>query len=320
MIRYYDAARAEHFVLEGDLNGWTPDPSVIWIDLVAPTPEEDRAVERLLGLAVPTREEMAELEASSRLYREDGAVFVTADILHNGDADLPILDPVTFILTDGPLVTVRYFDPRPFALLKEKLAREPEICATGAGLFLHLMEAVVDRASDILSANAAKCEAIAAHIFTPGRTVGFEKLIAKLGRGHMANARIEQSLAGLARIFAYIAPEDRIERLPEAREHLKSLSADASSLIAHNQAIAASINFQLSAALGLINIEQSSIIKIVSVASAVILPPTLIASVYGMNFEHMPELGLPWAYPAALGAMLVSAVLPLIWFRRRGWL
>ena len=320
MIRYYDAARAEHFVLEGDLNGWTPDPSVIWIDLVAPTPEEDRAVERLMGLAIPTREEMAELEASSRLYREDGAVFVTADILHNGDADLPILDPVTFILTDGPLVTVRYFDPRPFALLKEKLAREPEICATGAGLFLHLMEAVVDRASDILSANAAKCEAIAAHIFTPGRTVGFEKLIAKLGRGHMANARIEQSLAGLARIFAYIAPEDRIERLPEAREHLKSLSADASSLIAHNQAIAASINFQLSAALGLINIEQSSIIKIVSVASAVILPPTLIASVYGMNFEHMPELGLPWAYPAALGAMLVSAVLPLIWFRRRGWL
>ena len=320
MIRYYDAARAEHFVLEGDLNGWTPDPSVIWIDLVAPTPEEDRAVERLMGLAIPTREEMAELEASSRLYREDGAVFVTADILHNGDADLPILDPVTFILTDGPLVTVRYFDPRPFALLKEKLAREPEICATGAGLFLHLMEAVVDRASDILSANAAKCEAIAAHIFTPGRTVGFEKLIAKLGRGHMANARIEQSLAGLARIFAYIAPEDRIERLPEAREHLKSLSADASSLIAHNQAIAASIEFQLSAALGLINIEQSSIIKIVSVASAVILPPTLIASVYGMNFEHMPELGLPWAYPAALGAMLVSAVLPLIWFRRRGWL
>lgn len=320
MIRYYDAARAEHFVLEGDLNGWTPDPSVIWIDLVAPTPEEDRAVERLMGLAIPTREEMAELEASSRLYREDGAVFVTADILHNGDADLPILDPVTFILTDGPLVTVRYFDPRPFALLKEKLVREPEICATGAGLFLHLMEAVIDRASDILSANAAKCEAVAAHIFTPGRTVGFDKLIAKLGICHMANARIEQSLAGLARIFAYIGPEDRIERLTEAREHLKSLSADASSLIAHNQAIAASINFQLSAALGLINIEQSSIIKIVSVASAVILPPTLIASVYGMNFEHMPELGLPWAYPAALGAMLVSAVLPLIWFRRRGWL
>ena len=320
MIRLYDAARAEHLVLEGDLDDWTPGPSVIWIDLIAPTPEEDRAVERVLGLAVPTREEMAELEASSRLYREDGAVFVTADILHNGDADLPVLDPVTFILTDGPLVTVRYFDPRPFALLKEKLAREPEICATGAGLFLHLMEAVIDRASDILSANAAKCEAVAAHIFTPGRTVGFEKLIAKLGRGHMANARIERSLAGLARIFAYIAPEDRIERPAEAREHLKSLSADAASLIAHNQAIAASINFQLSAALGLINIEQSSIIKIVSVASAVILPPTLIASVYGMNFQHMPELSLPWAYPAALGAMLVSAVLPLIWFRHKGWL
>lgn len=320
MIRYYDAARAEHFVLEDDLDGWTPDPSVIWIDLMAPTAAEDAAVERVMGLSVPTREEMAELEASSRLYREDGAVFVTADIIQNGDTDMPSLEPVTFILTGGPLITVRYFDPRPFAILIDKMAREPSMCTTGAGLFLHLMEAVVDRASDILSVNAARCEAIAQHIFTPGRTVGFEKLIAKLGRGHMANARIEQSLSGLARVFAYVAPDERIERLPDARDHLKSLSADAASLIAHNQAVAASINFQLSAALGLINIEQSSIIKIVSVASAVILPPTLIASIYGMNFQHMPELPQTWGYPAALIAMLISAAIPLIWFRRKGWL
>lgn len=320
MIRCYDVARSEHVILENDLETWTLDPSVIWIDLLTPTPQEDRAVERALGLSIPTRAEMAELEASSRLYREDGAVFVTADIIQNGDSDLPSLEPVTFILTDGPLVTVRYVDPRPFAILREKMAREPGVCTSGPALFLHLMEAVIDRASDILSANAAKCEAVAAHIFTPGRTVGFERLIRKLGRGHMANARIEQSLSGLARLFAYVTPDERIERLPEARDHLKSLSADAASLIAHNQAIAASIDFQLSAALGLINIEQSSIIKIVSLASAVILPPTLIASIYGMNFAHMPELAVPWAYPAVLGAMLISAVAPLIWFRRRGWL
>ncbi|MGQ2989800.1 magnesium transporter CorA family protein [Brevundimonas sp.] len=320
MIHLYRAGAQTFEVLDVDPATWTLTPDVLWIDLVAPTLDEDRAVERVLGLSIPTREEMAELEASSRLYREGGATYVTADILHNGDSDLPTLDPVTFVLTAGPLVTIRYFDPKPFALLLERMAREPDLCATGPGLFLHLMEAVIDRASDILSFNAAKAEAVASHIFATGRTVGFEKLITKLGRAHMANARIEQSLSGLARIFAYVAPDERIETVTDARDHLKSLSGDASSLIAHNQAVAATINFQLSAALGLINIEQSSIIKIVSVASAAILPPTLIASIYGMNFEHMPELAKTWGYPAALVAMAVSGIAPLIWFRRKGWL
>lgn len=320
MIRLYRTGAAGFEPMGGDPGDWTLTPDILWIDLVAPTPDEDAAVERMLALSIPTRAEMAELEASSRLYREGGATYVTADILHNGDSDLPTLDPVTFVLTTGPLVTVRYFDPKPFALLMEHLAREPGLCVTGAGLFLHLMEAVIDRASDILSFNSAKAEAVASHIFATGRTVGFEKLITKLGRAHMANARIEQSLAGFARVFAYIAPDERIETVPDARDHLKSLSIDAASLIAHNQAVAATINFQLSAALGLINIEQSSIIKIVSVASAALLPPTLIASIYGMNFQKMPELAQAWGYPAALIAMAISGIAPLIWFRRKGWL
>jgi magnesium transporter len=91
-------------------------------------------------------------------------------------------------------------------------------------------------------------------------------------------------------------------------------------MIAHNQSVAVAINFQLSAALGLINIEQSSIIKIFSVAAVAFLPPTLIASIYGMNFQHMPELPQPWGYPAAVVAMVVSAILPLTWFKRKGWL
>jgi magnesium transporter len=141
-----------------------------------------------------------------------------------------------------------------------------------------------------------------------------------LGRAHIANARIEQSLAGLARIFAFAALDDRIEQHADAREHLNSLARDAQSLIAHNQSVAASIDFQLSAALGLINIEQSSIIKIFSVAAVAFLPPTLIASIYGMNFAHMPELPQAWGYPAALAAMVVSAILPLAWFKKKGWL
>ena len=320
MIRIYRSGATTFEPVTADLATWTLAPDVIWIDLVDPAPDEDRAVEAALRLSIPTREEMAELEASSRLYREDGATYVTSDIIHNGDADLPSVDPVTFVLTSGPLVTIRYFDPKPFAMLIEKLERQPNLCATGADLFLELMEAVVDRASDILSANAARVEGIADHVFSEGKTVGFQKLITKLGRAHIVNARIEQSLAGLARIFVYVASDERIDHVPDAREHLKSLSRDAASLIAHNQAVAQGINFQLSAALGLINIEQSSIVKVFSLVTVCLMPPTLIGAIYGMNFEHMPELRWIEGYPLAILAMLLSGLSPLIWFRRKGWL
>jgi magnesium transporter len=186
-------------------------------------------------------------------------------------------------------------------------------------MFLNLMEAVIDRSSNVLSANGARVEVIAGHVFSGGRAVGFDKLITKLGKAQMASARIDQSLAGLLRVFAFVSLDERVEE-EEARAHLRSLGRDADSLIAHNQSLAVAINFQLSAALGLINIEQSSIIKIFSVAAVAFLPPTLIASIYGMNFQHMPELPQPWGYPAAVAAMVVSAILPLAWFKRKGWL
>lgn len=298
------------------------DPDVLWIDLVAPTREEELSIEKALGgLPLPTREEMAELEASSRLYREHGATYVTVDLLHRGDEEVPFLDPVTFVMTPGPLVTIRYFDPKPFAMLEAALARQDGLCATAPALALHLFEMVVDRTSDILSKTVARMEEFGDEIFAEkGRAKSFEPYVNRLGRVRQANARLERTLAGLTRAFVFLGLDERIEKDAEARDHLASLTRDARSLIDHNHAVAASIDFQLSAILGLINIQQSAIIKIVSVASAVFLPPTLIASIYGMNFDHMPELAVPWAYPAVLAAMIASAVLPLVWFRKRGWL
>ncbi|GAA0613350.1 magnesium transporter CorA family protein [Brevundimonas kwangchunensis] len=298
---------------------WALPADAVWLDLIEPTPEEDAAVERALGLSVPTRAEMASIEASSRVYREGGATYLTADIITHGDDEIPGVDPVTFIVSRGPLVTIRYADPKPFSMVMEKMQREPALCATSAEMFLILMETIIDRASDILSRNAARVEGIASHVFSGGRTVGFEKLITKLGRAQIANARMEQSLAGLARIFVFVDSAELV-RSREIRDHLNALTRDAESLMIHNQAVAASIEFQLSAALGLINIEQSSIIKIFSVAAVAFLPPTLIASIYGMNFEHMPELSWPFGYPLAVTAMVLSAIAPLLWFKRKGWL
>lgn len=319
MIRVFRAGASSCEVSAVAPADWVLPVDALWIDLLDPTREEDKAVEAALGLSVPTREEMAELEASSRVYRENGATYVTADLITRGDEEIPGIDPVTFILTRGPVVTIRYADPRPFAMLAEKLDREPALCASGTDMFLNLMEAVIDRTSDILSRTVARVEGIATHVFSGGKTVGFDKLITRLGHAQIANARVEQSLAGLLRIFAFVGVDEQVET-DDARAHLNSLARDAESLIAHNHAVAASINFQVSAALGLINLEQSSIIKIFSVAAVAFLPPTLIASIYGMNFEHMPELPQHWGYPAAVAAMVASAVLPLLWFRKKGWL
>ena len=320
MIRIYRSSCNEWEPCAVAAQGWSLPDDALWIDMVEPTAEEDTAVERALALSIPTREEMAELEASSRLYRENGATYVTADIIRNGDQEIPTIDPVTFVITDGPMVTIRYFEPKPFAMLQERLDREPGFCGSGASMFLNLMEAVIDRVSDILARNGQRVERIGNQIFSGAESIAFEKLITRLGRANIANARIEQSLAGLARIFAFVALDERISSAPDAQAHLKSLSRDAESLIAHSQAVAASINFQLSAALGLINIQQSSIIKIFSVAAVAFMPPTLIASIYGMNFDHMPELHWMQGYPLAIGAMVVAAVLPLLWFRKKGWL
>lgn len=299
---------------------WTLEPDTVWLDLVDPGREEELAIERALGMSLPTREEMAEIEASSRLYREDGGVFMTANVLYNSDAEIPASGPVTFVLTRGPLVTIRYFDPRPFKLLTDKLERDPDLCADGPTVFLNLMEAVIDRTADVLEKKALEADELSARIFGDDRTRGFEHLLTRLGRLQAANARIEESLSGLSRVFAFAGLDERLKATPAAREHLRSLSRDAQSLISHAHSVAANISFQLSAALGLINIEQSSIIKIFSVAAVAFLPPTLIASVYGMNFDFMPELASPWGYPAALVAMVVSAVAPLVWFHKKGWL
>lgn len=320
MIRIYRSGCAACEGVEMVGTDWTLPPDTLWIDLIEPTREEDVAIEKALSLSIPTREEMSELEASSRLYRENGATYVTADIIHNSEMELPTVDPVTFILTHGPLVTIRYFDPRPFTMFTDKLEREPSLCESGADMFLNLMEAIIDRASEVLSRTAHKVEGVSTHIFSGSdTTVGYRHLITKLGRAQIANSRIEQSLAGLSRVFAFVALDERLEMNADKREHLKSLGRDASSLLAHSQAVAAGITFQLSATLGLINIQQSSIFKVFSLVTVALMPPTLIGAIYGMNFEHMPELTWWWGYPLALGLMALSSAIPLLWFKRKGW-
>jgi len=157
-------------------------------------------------------------------------------------------------------------------------------------------------------------------IFRREKRTGFEQALSELGRAQMVSAKARASLASLARVISFAALADELESVPNLREHIRSLQRDVQSLTDHAAYISGNITFLLDAALGLINIEQNAIIKIFSVAAVAFLPPTLVASIYGMNFRHMPELAWPWGYPLAVAVMVASAAVPLWWFRRKGWL
>lgn len=320
MIRLFKACEPSPQIVQDPPFGWTLPADVVWIDLLKPSRQEELVIEACLGFQVPTPEDMAEIEATSRLYRRNEALFITVDLLHHTDALLPETGPVTFILSHQPLVTVRYSEPRAFTLVSDRFDREPDLCAGPFRVLVHLLDAVIDRMADVLERISSEVEHVSDDIFVdPGRT-RYAEAIKRLGAAQHASARIANSLAGIDRALTFILLEDELDSRPEARDHLLAMSRDIQSLQAHIGMIAQSVEFQLNAALGLINIEQSGIIKIFSVAAVAFMPPTLIASIYGMNFHHMPELGQMWGYPAALVAMVISAVLPLWYFKKKGWL
>jgi magnesium transporter len=298
--------------------GWRPGPDVVWVDLLNPTREEELAVEAALGLQLPTPEEMAHLEPSSRLYQEDGATFMTATLLTHTTEAAPATAPVTFVLAKGLLVTLRYDQLRAFSIFADR-ARDGEV-SSGTSALLGLLEAIVERLAQILDGTGARVEAASVAIFQRPSAGNFRPLLTDLSRAQSVTSMTRNTLVSLVRLLNFAALAQEIAGDPDCQAHLTSLQRDAQSLTEHASFQSSHISFLLDAALGLINIEQNGIIKFFSVVAVVFLPPTLVASIYGMNFHNMPELDWRLGYPMALGLMVASAVLPLWWFKRRGWL
>lgn len=310
----------------------------VWFDLVSPELRETKEVEASLGIALPTRDEMEEIELSARLYQEDGAEFMTMTALAGLDGDDPVKTPVTFILKGETLVTVRYADPKPFAAFLARARRgNGLVCSTGETVMLGLLEAIIDRMADVLERCGNEIDAVSREVFRTrkanGKTVGkagdkektsrdLEGLIEQIGRKGDLLTATRESLVSISRLVAYHAALEAPSRkvAKDTRQRIKLLQRDATSLGDHAQFLQGKINFLLDATLGLINLEQNQIIKIFTVASVAFLPPTLVASIYGMNFQSMPELNWAIGYPMALAFMVLSALLPFLYFRRRGWL
>ena len=297
----------------------------VWIDLVNPTAAEDKAVERLSGIAIPTREDMQEIEISSRLYIENGARYMTATLMCHSDTDMPRTTAVTFILGDHRLVTVRYDLPKPFALVENKLARNCAAAINGEAVFLELLDAVIDRCADILERAGAEVDAVSAEIFEPSPARGhapiYSQILLTIGKKGDLTSKVRESLVSIGRMVSFAAVETEAGRWSkEQKAQLKTMQRDVASLTDHASYLSNKITFVLDAMLGVVNLEQNNIIKLFSVMAVVLMPPTLIASIYGMNFKFMPELEHPLGYPLALVAMVAAAVLPYLFFKMKKWL
>ena len=299
--------------------GWRLPDDAIWVELVEPTRAEELAVEAAVGADLPTREEMAEIEVSSRLYREDDATFMTAILLCGSEAD-PAPAPVTFVLTGERLITIRYAQPRSFAAFAAQVERQPELSVSAVTVFLGLLETVVDRTADLLEHVSGAVEATSAAIFRQGRGISFKPILNQLAACQSTNGKARESLVSLSRLISFAMLAKGVVDDREAREELRSLQRDVQSLTEHASYVSGNLSFLLDAALGLINIEQNEVTKIFSIAAVVLLPPTMIATIYGMNFHNMPELNWSLGYPIAWAAMILSAVIPYWWIKRKGWL
>jgi magnesium transporter len=303
-----------------------PD-NALWIDMLKPSREEERVVESALGLDVPTREEIREIEASSRLYKKDGMLFMTVTVIAKADTPRPETTEVTFVLAGQRLITVRYADVRPFTTFLSQQQREDRSAYSAETVLMGLLDAIVDRIADILEQVGADLDGVSQEIFRTsevapgaGRSGSLQDSLRRIGRNGDMTSKASESLVSLARLLAFLGQAEEKMNDTEVNSLVEILDRDVGSLTSHASFLSDKADFLLSATLGMVNIEQTDIIKIFSVAAVMFLPPTLVASIYGMNFQFMPELHWLLGYPFAIVLMIVSAVLPYRLFKRRGWL
>jgi magnesium transporter len=306
--------------------------NVAWIDLIKPDPEEVAFLTRTTGLQLPSVGDLSEIESSSRLRHQDGAIYLSAPFVYRADSDQPLTTPVGFILTRERLITVRFEELTSFnTFIDRDLAAEIDPL-TSAAVFAGLMDAIADRLADILENIAAELDALSHRLFRspatelparrpPAReSADLRIILRRVGHSGDLASKIRDSLHGIGRIVPYVSSLAADWLPAEIKPRLETVRQDVLSLSDYDGHIVNKVQLLLDATLGLINVEQNNIIKVLTIVSVVGIPPTLIASMYGMNFKGMPEYDWSWGYPYGLAMIALSALLPLVWFKLRGWI
>lgn len=305
----------------------------VWIDLLNPLPEQVSAVENALHIRLPTRSQAKEIEVSSRLYLQDDALFMTATVVTGAYTARVETNPVTFVYQSARLITLRYAEPTPFATFTAKFQHHPATFATAEKVLIGLLDEIVNRLADILETVSDDLNSVS-HVVLTGAgaaspnfgpsakqtKVNYTLTLNQIGLNGERTASVRESLVSLQRVSRFIGEVSAGNATQPLDEHWHTIRMDILDLTDHATFLSDKVTFALDATLGRINNEQNMIIKLFSVLAVVLLPPTLIASIYGMNFENIPELSWQYGYPYALLMMLISAILPYLFFKRRGWL
>lgn len=297
----------------------------VWIDLINMTREEELYAEKILGINVPSIDEMKEIELSSRLYHRDNAINMTASIISANSHGGPEINAVTFVIFGNTIVTVRYCDPLPFQNYISVVEKLPESDQNAGAIFVDLLEYIVARIADIVENAGKHIDEMAKQIFLyknlpEDSRIDLREMLGSIGMEGDIISKLCESLVTLNRVVSYAKQSSIIKFEDHVVIDLNILLRDITALNDHAIFLSNKVSFLLDATLGVINLEQNSIIKIFSVASVLLMPPTFIASIYGMNFHNIPELNWQYGYPAAIACMLLSAWIPYKFFKRKKWL
>ncbi len=299
----------------------------VWIDLLNPSDSERSLVERGTLLRVPALEELAEIESSSRLNVEHGALYLSTPMGYLDADGMARTKPLGFVLSEKVLLTVRFAETKVFDQYAARLAaHDSRPCSCEA--FLGLLDAMVDRYADILEQIRGELDTISQRVFRPEQAransaktdLQLRATLRSIGRAGDRLSNLRDSLLGVQRIVQYTATNTTMF-MPEAmKPRLNTLRRDITSLTDYDVQLSNKVQFLLDATLGFINIEQNNSIKILTVVSVVGVPPTLVASIYGMNFKWIPELEWHYGYFYGLGVIALTAIIPYLWFKRKGWI
>jgi magnesium transporter len=300
--------------------------SPIWVDLFQPTEEERRQVEAQYKIDIPSKDLLNEIESSSRLFNREGFICVSMPLIPSRDSEDPTPPPLGFVLTPAILVTVRFSDVHGIAQAVALFKNGAPPSSTHA--FVSILEAMVDYGADLLERLAQDVAAISRRSFRqyakgPSRitnsTRNLRATLVELGSAGEHISEVRDTLLGLQRIASFVSEAARTWLPKDAYARLQTVRRDVLSLTDFETHLSNKVQFLLDAVLGFINTEQNEIFKVLTIASVIGIPPTLIASMYGMNFKNMPELSWSWGYQWGLALIVISTVLPILWFKSRGW-
>ena len=300
--------------------------NAVWMDLVDPTDAERAASERITGLRVPSREEVSEIESSSRVSTENGIIYLNMPYSYLGEDGQSHVTPVGFVLSEKYLLTLRFTALPAFETFSARYAHVGRW--NSAETLIGLVEAIVDRTADVLERVATELDHLSKATFNDAANrrnmrradQELRALLTSVGRCGDTLGNLRDSVLGLARIVAYSQQVCEGWTPPELKIRLVTLKQDIASLNDYDQQLSSKVSFLLDAVLGFINIEQNNGVKVLTIASVVGIPPTFVVGLYGMNFKNMPEYDWHYGYQFGWVMIIVSVIVPLVWFRVKGWI